>query len=37
MLKQWKERDASMAYNETLEAALFECNMKDAAAVLNKH
>lgn len=37
MLKQWRERDGSMAFNETLETALYECNMKDAAAVLTKY
>ena len=37
MLKQWRERDGSMAYNETLEKALYECNLRDAAAVLNKY
>lgn len=37
MLKQWRERDGSMAYNETLEKALYECNLRDAAAALNKY
>lgn len=37
MLKQWKERDGKMAYNEILEKALYDCNMKDAAAVLTKY
>ena len=37
MLKQWRERDGEMAYNETLETALYECGMKDAVAVLTKY
>ncbi|KAL3876256.1 hypothetical protein ACJMK2_034124 [Sinanodonta woodiana] len=37
MLRQWKDRDGSMAMLEVLEKALLDCGMRDAALVLSSY